>query len=150
MAADPARGSAVAQVDDQLSIAYGARANEQAIRSTVQNIAVFAAMGYSASDPNAADRFTALNQRLAAALDNPPGQQKIDDIQSDLAYAQTTMQSASDRQQQRQSTLQGLLSSVEGAPQEQVAAQILALQTQLQASLQTTAMLYQISIVNYL
>jgi flagellar hook-associated protein 3 FlgL len=150
MGADPARGSAVAQVDGQLSVAYGARANEQAIRSTVQNIAVFAATSFSASDPNAADRFAALNRRLAAALDDPPGQQKIADIQSDLAYAQTTMRSASDRHQQRQSTLQGLLSSVEGAPQEQVAAQILALQTQLQASLQTTAMLYQISIVNYL
>ena len=147
---DPARGSAVAKVDDQLSVAYGVRANEQAIRSTVENIAVFAATSFSASDPNASDRYTALNQRLAAGLDSPPGQQKIADIQSELTYAQTTMQSASDRQQQRRTTLEGLLDGIEGAPPEQVAAQILALQTQLQASLQTTAMLYKISIVNYL
>jgi hypothetical protein len=60
------------------------------------------------------------------------------------------MQSASDRQQQRKSTLQGMLEGIEGVSQEQVASQILALQTRLQASLQTTAMLYQISIVNYL
>lgn len=150
MGTDSARGTAVAQVDDQLSVAYGVRANEQAISSTVKNIAVFAATTFSASDPNAADRFAALNQRLATALDNPPGQQKIADIQSELTYAQTTMQSASDRQQQRQSTLQGLLEGIEGAPQEQVAAQILALQTRLQASLQATALLYQISIINYL
>jgi flagellar hook-associated protein 3 FlgL len=148
--ADPARGSAVAQVDDQLSVAYGVRGNEQAIRSTVANIAVFAATSFSASDPNASDRYTALNQRLAAGLDHPPGQQKIEDIQSELAYAQTTIQSARAGQQQRRTMLEGLLDGIEGAPQEQVAAQILALQTQLQASLQTTAMLYKISIVNYL
>ena len=150
MGTDSARGTAVAQVDDQLSVAYGVRANEQGIRAAVQNIAVFAATTFSASDPNASDRYTAFGQRLAVALDNPPGQQKIEDIQSELTYAQTTMQSASDRQQQRQSTLQGLLEGIEGAPQEQVASQILALQTRLQASLQTTAMLYHISIVNYL
>ena len=150
MGTDSARGTAVAQVDDQLSVSYGVRANEQAIRSTVENMAVYAATTFSASDPNASDRFAALNQRLSAALDNPPGQQKISDIQSDLAYAQTTMKSASDRQQTRQSTLSGLLDGIEGAPQEQVAAQILALQTQLQASLQTTAMLSQISILKYL
>ncbi len=150
MGTDPARGTAVAQVDDGLGVSYGVRANEQAIRSVVQNIAVFATTTFSQSDPNASGNFNALNQRLATSLDNQPGQQRIQDIQSELAFAQTTMKSASDRQQQRQSTLSGLLDGIEGAPQEQVAAQILALQTQLQASLQTTAMLYQISIVNYL
>ena len=150
MGTDSARGTAVAQVDDQLGVAYGVRGNEQAIRATVANIAVYAATTFSASDPNAADRYTALGQRLGAALDGPPGQQKIEDIQSELTYAQTTMQSASERQSQRQSTLQGLLEGIEGAPQEQVAAQILTLQTRLQASLQTTAMLYRISIMNYL
>ena len=60
------------------------------------------------------------------------------------------MKSASDRQTQRQSTLAGMLDGIEGAPQEQVASQILALQTQLQASMQTTAMLYQLSLINFL
>ena len=43
-----------------------------------------------------------------------------------------------------------MLDGIEQAPPEQVGAQILALQTRLQASLQTTAMLYQLSIVNYI
>ena len=84
MGTDPARGTAVAQIDDHLSVSYGVRANEQGIRSTIENIAVFAATTYSSSDPNASDRFSALNERLATALDNPPGQQKIEDIESDL------------------------------------------------------------------
>jgi hypothetical protein len=43
-----------------------------------------------------------------------------------------------------------MLDQIEGVPQEQVAAQILALQTQMQASLQTTALLLRTSLVNYL
>ena len=47
-------------------------------------------------------------------------------------------------------TLGNLLQGIEQAPQDQVAAQILALQTRLEASLQTTSILYRLSIVNYL
>jgi flagellar hook-associated protein 3 FlgL len=43
-----------------------------------------------------------------------------------------------------------MLQEIEGVSNEDVAAQILALQTRLQASLQTTALLYQTSLVNYL
>jgi hypothetical protein len=57
---------------------------------------------------------------------------------------------AKGRQQQRGAMLEDLLQGIELAPQEEVAAQLLALQTRLQASLQTTAMLYQMSIVQFL
>ena len=150
MGTDTARGTSVAQVDDALSIAYGARANEQAVRRTVESIAAFAAVGLTPSDPASPARYTALTERLGSALGVPSGEQKIEDIEMELAYAQTTMQSAAERQRQRRATLENLLSGIEGAPQEEVAAQILALQTRLQGSLQTTAMLYKISILNYL
>jgi flagellar hook-associated protein 3 FlgL len=150
MGTDLARGTAAAKVDDALSVTYGARGNEQSIRSTIQNIAVYASMTFSTSDPNAQDRFQAMSQRVGSALAVPNGQQKIADIQAELAFAQTTMKDASERQSQRGMMLEDLLQSIEQAPQEQVAAQILALQVRLQASLQTTAMLYQMSIVKYL
>ena len=147
---DSARGTAVAKVDDALSVSYGARANEQAIRSTIANIAVYASATFSSSDPNAQDRFIALGDRVRNSLSVPNGQQKIQDIQAELAFAQTTMKDATQRQQQRQLTLENLLQGIEQAPQDQVAAQILALQTRLQASLQTTSMLYKLSIINYI
>jgi flagellar hook-associated protein 3 FlgL len=150
MGADPARGTAVAKVDDALSVSYGTRANEQAIRSTIASIAVYAATTFSAADPNAKDRFAEMSERVGSALAVPNGQQKLQDIQAELAFAQTTMADAAQRQQQRKMTLEDLLQGIEQAPQEEVAAQILALQTRLQASLQTTSMLYQLSIVNYL
>ena len=72
------------------------------------------------------------------------------DIAGQLAGAQIALNNAKDRHDQTNTTLQNLLQSVEGAPTEQVAAQILSLQTSLQATLQTTAMLLQTSILNYL
>ena len=150
MGTDLARGTSIAKVDDALSVSYGVRANEQAIRSTIANIAVYAVTTFSTSDPNAKERFAALSERVGNGLIVPSGQQKIQDIQGELAFAQTTMKSATQRQQQRQMTLENLLQGIEQAPQDQVAAQILALQTRLQASLQTTSMLYQLSIINYI
>ena len=46
--------------------------------------------------------------------------------------------------------LTDLLQKIETVPQEQVGAQILSLQTSLQASLQTTAMLSKLSLINYM
>jgi hypothetical protein len=43
-----------------------------------------------------------------------------------------------------------MLDGIEGISNEQVATEMLTLNTRLQASLQTTAMLYQTSLVNFL
>ena len=147
---DPARSTAVARVDQSMTVAYGVRANEEAIRWQVQNLAVFAAVTFSASDADASGKYSELTKRLGPNLSVPQGVQKISDISADLAGVQTTIAAAKDRHQYTRSTLTDLLQHVEGISQEQVGAQILALQTRLQASLQTTAMLYQTSLVNYL
>jgi hypothetical protein len=150
MGTDLARGTAVAKVDDALTISYGARANEQSLRTTIANIAVYAVTTFSASAPNDKARFAALSQRVGDGLMEKNGQQKLQDIEAELAFAQTTMKDAKERQQQSRGMLETMLQGIEQAPQEEVAAQILMLQTRLQASLQTTSMLYQLSIVNYL
>lgn len=61
-----------------------------------------------------------------------------------------TLKAASERHKQSNATLSDLLQSLEGVSNDQVATQILAMQTSLQASLQTTAMLYQTSILKYM
>ncbi len=91
-----------------------------------------------------------MSQRIGSALVGNNGQQSLQDIQAKIAFAQTTMVDAQQRQNQRKLVLEDLLQLIEQAPQEEVAAQILALQTRLQASLQTTALLYQTSIIQYL
>ena len=64
-----------------------------------------------------------------------PGTQKIEDIEAELAGAQTTLAAATDRHQQTKSTLADMLQQIEGVSNEDVAAKIMALQTRLQASL---------------
>jgi flagellar hook-associated protein 3 FlgL len=150
MGTDPARGTAVAQVDNSLTVAYGARGNEQALTNVVKNIAVYASMSYSASDPNAQARYYAVNQRVGANLAGVNGQQQISDISAELAFAQATMTNAQQSEAQRNVTLTNFLQGIEQADPNKVSAELLALQNQLQASLQTTAMLFRLSIVNYM
>ena len=150
MGTDLARGTATAKVDDALSVSYGARANEAGIRSTIANIAIYAATTFSPSDVNAQARFTEMSQRVNTGLAETNGQQSLQDIQAEFAFAQTTMKDATERQSERKMMLEDLLQGIEEAPKEEVAVQILALQTRLQASLQTTAMLYQMSLTNYI
>ena len=60
------------------------------------------------------------------------------------------MTDATSRHQQTSATLQDYLQQITGVSNEEVGSQILALQTRMQASMQTTAMLFQTSLVNYL
>jgi flagellar hook-associated protein 3 FlgL len=145
-----ARATATSRVDQSVTVQYGARANETAIRSQLQTLAVFAAVTTSAANPNAALQVAALSQRTAQNLATQPGQQTIEDIQSDFATAQLTMKDATTRQTQTQATLQSIIDQAESASPDQVATQILALQTALQASFQTTSMLSQLTLTKFL
>lgn len=147
---DGPRNTAVARVDQSLALSYGLRANEEGLRMAVQSIAVYAAVTYSASDPDAEDRYSALKQRVTAALDGMQGRQRIADIEGDIAAVHTALDAARERHQQSKSMLEQLLQNVEGAPVEEVAAKILALQTSLQATLQTTAILLRTNLLEYL
>jgi hypothetical protein len=145
-----ARATATARIDQSATVQFGIRANERAIRSQLQTLAVFAAVTTSPTNPNAALQVQALSQRVAQNLAPQTGQQTIQDIQSDLSTAQLTMKDAQSRQKLSQSMLQGIVDQAESASPDQVASQILALQTSLQASYQTTAMLAQLTLVKYL
>jgi hypothetical protein len=147
---DSARGTALARVDQSITVQYGARANEQALRYQLQNIAVYAAVTTNANNPNASAQVNALQQRISANLAPQNGQQSIQDMQAEFAGAQTAIKAATDRQTQLKGMAQTMLDSIEGINQDEVATKILALQTSLQASYQTTSMLYQTTLTKYL
>jgi hypothetical protein len=104
----------------------------------------------NASNPNASDQVAALGQRITQNLAPQTGQQSIEDIQAEFAGAQTAIKSTTDRQTQLKAMAQTMLDSIEGVSTDEVATKILALQTSLQASYQTTAMLYQTTLSKYL
>ena len=146
-----ARSTSTVRVDNSQTVQFGAQANEQALRNALQQIAVYAAVVVNPpGGSNAGAQASALSQRINDNLTPQPGQQAISDIQTDFATAQNTMKDVQARQTQSQTALQNLVSSTEGISQNQVASEILALQTSLQASYQTTAMLSQLSLVKFL
>jgi flagellar hook-associated protein 3 FlgL len=145
-----ARGTAVARVDQSITVQYGARANEEALRYQLQNIAVYSAVTTSTANPNATGQINALQQRISANLAPQFGQQSIQDMQAEFAGAQTAIKAATDRQTQLKGMAQTMLDSIEGINQDEVATKILALQTALQASYQTTSMLFQTTLTKFL
>ena len=145
-----ARASATAQIDSAITVQYGAQANESAIRSQLQSIAVFAAFTASPTGTNSQAQISALSQSIATNLTPQPGQQTISDIQSQFAQAQTVMQDASARQSQSQTMLQDLVDNTETVSTETVSAQILQLQNSLQASYEATSMMSKLTLTNYL
>ncbi len=146
----PARTTSSGRIDQSITVQYGLRANEEGIRWQMQNIAAMAAISMPSTDPDSQERAAALDARLRTALDVPLGTQSVQAIQADLAGAKDSVEAARKRHQQTDATLGNLLEEIEGISNEEVAAKILAMQTTLQASIQTTAKLFQISILNYL
>ncbi|SFN96103.1 flagellin N-terminal helical region [Bradyrhizobium sp. Rc3b] len=145
-----ARSTAMARVDDSVTVQYGAQANEDAIRRQLQAIAVFGTFSTSPTGQYSGGQVAALSLRTTQALTQQPGQQRIEDIQTDIAMAQNTMKDASTRQTQAKAQLQTIIDQAESASPDEVASQLLALQNALQASYQVTSNLAQLSLVKFL
>lgn len=147
---DSPRGTAIARIDQSITVQYGARANEQALRYQLQNIAVYSAVTTNANNPNSKAQVNALQQRISANLAPQTGQQSIQDMQAEFAGVQNAIKASTDRQTQLKGMAQTMLDQIEGINQDEVATKILALQTSLQASYQTTSMLYQTTLTKFL
>lgn len=145
-----ARSTAMARVDDSVTVQYGAQADEDAIRRQLQAIAVFGTFSTSPTGQYSGGQVSALSLRVTQALTQQPGQQRIEDIQTDIAMAQNTMKDASTRQTQAKAQLQSIIDQAESASPDQVASEILSLQNALQASYQVTSNLSQLSLVKFL
>lgn len=145
-----ARSTAMARIDDSVTVQYGAQADEDAIRRQLQAIAVFGTFSTSPAGQYSGGQVSALSLRVTQALTQQPGQQRIEDIQTDIAMAQNTMKDATTRQTQAKAQLQSIIDQAESASPDQVASEILSLQNALQASYQTTAKLAQLSLVKFL
>jgi hypothetical protein len=145
-----ARASSTVRIDQSQTVQFGAQANEQAIRSEIQSIAVFGAVTTTPGGTNSAAQISALSSRTVTNLTPQAGQQTIQDIQTEFATAQSTMKDATARQTQAKTMLQDVIDQTETISTDQVASQILALQNSLQASYQTTSMLSQLSLTKFL
>lgn len=147
---DDPRKTAAARIDDGVSVAYGARADEDGPRRVVQTLAVFSAVTFSADDPDARARYSELAGRVVSTLGSTKTTTDIKAMTVDLAVASNAIKSAGERQTTAKDMAKTAISGVEDISKEEVSLKILSLQTQLQASYQVTASLSQLSLVNFI
>jgi len=144
-----ARGTTPLRVDANQVVGTGAQANEVAIRGAVAQFAVLAADSFSTSALDR-ERYGLLADKVRTQLAEDGRPQKLANVVGELGSAMATMAAAKERHQATGAVLQAALDNVEAANPEEVAAAIMALQTRLQASYQTTSILSRLSIVNFL
>lgn len=156
------RQSVSAAVEDGGRVNYGMQANESGYLRLVRSLAAMSVETYpevsNALDPNAASlaparqRFDAMARRQQLELSEARNTERgsIELVTMELGVARTAIAAAQSRHTNYGAQLENLLSDVETVDKEEVAMQILALQTRLQASYQATAMISQLSLVNFL
>lgn len=150
MASDDPRVSQTVKVDDYISVEYGARADEEALRNALQNLAVASYDTYNTGDANANDRYNAVRERVTANLANVPNRQSVDHMLAEVSAASSVIASTSERHNSHSSLLTQFSEDIRHADIYEVSAQILDLQTRLQATYQSMSTLSQLSLVNYI
>jgi flagellar hook-associated protein 3 FlgL len=143
------RDTAAARVDDSYVVGTGARANEPPIRNLLVQLGVLAAETFSNTDAEH-QRYDMLAGKVRSNLSPADAEDKVESIVGELGSALASMNAAKERHQATEAVLREALAGNEESKPEELAAAILALQTRLQASYQTTSILARLSIVDYL
>ena len=153
------RQSVSAAIEDSGRVDYGMQANESGYLRLVRSLSAMAITTY----PVDADMDNPVNRQSRAIFDGMAARQQselseghnnergsIEIVTMELGVARQALQSASQRHTQYRTQLEGLLSDVETVSKEDVAMEIMALQTRLTASYQATSMVSKLSLVNYI
>ncbi|KRA45549.1 hypothetical protein [Devosia sp. Root635] len=146
------RQSVTAQVDDATRVSYGLEANESGLLRMVRTLGAMSVETYPDADTNAMGRFDAMARRQQSELSESHNSERgsIEVLTMELAVAQIGINNAAERHTNYKAQLDNLLSDVETVSKEDVAMEILALQTRLQASYQATSMISQLSLVKFI
>jgi flagellar hook-associated protein 3 FlgL len=144
-----ARATVSAKIDTSITVSVGVQANEQGIRRVLSNLAAFVSESFTTSDVDKG-RYQMLSDRIRADLGAGSGAQRVQDIQVEIASAAVTMKQADDRHRTKLGIVESTISDIEDVSKEEAAATLLALQTQLQASYQTTAIISRLNLTDYL
>jgi flagellar hook-associated protein 3 FlgL len=142
----PARETSLARIGENTIVAYGARADEDGFTDQLKQLAILASATFDASDANGQAQYAAMTDRASGNL----GGEKIDRIIGEMGIAQGDLNEANERFITRDDLITGFLADIETADIDNVAAKLLSMQTQLQASYQVTSMLSNLSLVNFL
>lgn len=152
------RETAPVKVGDGRSVGIGAQADEPAFRTVLASFAALASEfpvpvppdpGVFQTDSTAGQRYAALSGRVSDKLGFATGQ-SVADVATDMSLASAAMKSAAATSGATRTQVQNTLDKTENADPNETAVNLLQMQTQLQASYQTTSTILKLSIVDYL
>lgn len=147
---DP-RGDKTAVIDDNLTVKYGARANEQGLTDVIKAMSAFVAADFSGGTATDEQYYTELADRMRKVLEPDNADQSgVVDITTEVAIAYRTVQATDTRHTQMKSSYQGTIADIEGIDKELVAMEILELQTNIEASYRATSIVLNLSITSFL
>lgn len=146
------RQSVTSQVDDSTRVPYGIEANESGLLRMMRTLSSLSVETYPDSDTSSKDRFDTMARRQQSELSESHNSEagSIEILTMELAVAHNALDNSAKRHTDYKSQLDNLLSDVETVSKEDVAMEIMALQTRLQASYQVTSMVSKLSLVNFL
>ncbi len=148
--ADP-RATATVQVGASRTVQIGAQANEAAIRKTLAGLAAVAAENFTdATGAVDTARFNATAERVSSDLTPDADRSGLEGLVTDFGLASSSMANAKSVANATKATLENSLDGIDTVSTQEVAAKLVSLQTQLQASYKVTSMLSDMSLVNYL
>lgn len=147
---DPRKDSR-ATIDENLTVNYGARANEAGYREVIQALASFAVADFSNSQPDNQKFYEAMAQRSYDGL-TPPGSESsgIRRNHMEFSAAQRTVKDAETRHRVAEGSVKSVIDEIEGINKEEVATKLLSLRTALEVSYQATSITLNLSLSNYL
>lgn len=145
-----ARDTAVVQADVSLSITYGARANESQLSTLVKNLALLASEEFDPIDANTNERYRQLRDRAGEALGYLDGAPSVEDLIGELGFKMDALNNTSERHDAAKNVALTFQAEIEQVDVYEVTAQLLQLETQLEASYRVTSILANLSLVNFL
>jgi flagellin-like hook-associated protein FlgL len=147
---DP-RQDKVAAVDDNLSLGYGVRANEQGLTDVVKTLATFIAADFSGNTETDRKYYSSLADGLKSVL-QPPNTDRsgIVDITTEIAVAYKSIEFTADRHEIRKSGYNTTIDEIEGVDKELLAAEILQMQTNIEAAYRASSIVMQLSLADYI
>ncbi|MGV8854088.1 MAG: hypothetical protein ACOH2L_05530 [Devosia sp.] len=150
------RQSVTSQIDDSTRVSYGVEANESGLLRLVRSLASMSVENFTDGDASteasSKARYDSMARRQQLQLSEAHNSERgsVEILTMELAVAHIGLQNATSRHTDYKAQLDNLLSDVETVSKEDVAMEILALQTRLQASYQVTSMVSQLSLSKYM
>ncbi|MBA5778453.1 hypothetical protein H2509_15085 [Stappia sp. F7233] len=148
---DPARGTNLSRIDDNLHISYGARANEDAYREVIQSLAAFVAADFSTTQPENQGYHKALAIRARRGVTEP--ENSVSGIRQnhiEFATAYTALDGARERHVITNGTIALAVDGIEGVNRDEVAVKLLELQTLLEVTYRATSIAFDLTLSDFI